>query len=92
MTKLCQQIWKTQEWPEMLSKSLIITIPKKGDLKKCANYRKISLICHARNIILRIIINRMNPQSEENRQDLGKRETPESIYYIADYWQITYRA
>ena len=39
MTTLCQQIWKTQEWPEMWSTSLIITIPKKGNLKKCENYR-----------------------------------------------------
>ena len=46
-------------------KSLIITIPKKGDLKKCENYRTISLICHTSNIILRIIINRMNRQEEE---------------------------
>ena len=65
MTTLCQQIWKTQELPEMWSKSLIITIPKKGDLKKYENYRTISIICHASKILLRIIINRMNPQSEE---------------------------
>ena len=59
MTTLCQQIWKTQEWPDKWSKSLIITIPKKGDLKKCEHYRTISLICHASKILLRII-NRMN--------------------------------
>ena len=49
----------------MWSTSLIITIPKKGDLKKCENYRTISIICHASKILLRIIINRMNPQAEE---------------------------
>ena len=68
MTKLYQQICKTQEWPEMWSTSLIITIPKKGDLKKCENYRTISIICHASKILLRIIsnlMNRMNPQAEE---------------------------
>ena len=56
---------ETQKWPEMWSTSLIITIPKKGDLKKCKNYRTISLICHASKILLRIIINRMNPHAEE---------------------------
>ena len=50
MTKLCQQIWKTKEWPEMWSKSLIITIPKKGDLKVCANYRTISLLGESNRI------------------------------------------
>ena len=64
MTTLCQLIWKTQEWPEMWSSSLIIMIPKKIDLKKCENYRIISLICHASKILLRIISNRMNPQAE----------------------------
>ena len=65
MTTLGQQIWNMQEWPEMWSKSLIITIPKKGDMKKCDNYRIISLICHASKILLRIIINRINSQAEE---------------------------
>ena len=65
MTTLCQHIWKTHEWPDIWSKSLIITIPKKGDLKKCENYRTISLICHVSKILLRIINNRMNPQAED---------------------------
>ena len=68
----------------MLSKSLIITIPKKGDLKKCENYRTISLICHASKILPRIIINRMNPQAEEilEEEQKGfrkKRNTREHI-------------
>ena len=49
----------------MWSTSLIITIPKKRDFKKCENYRTISLIYHASKILIRIIINRMNPQLEE---------------------------
>ena len=56
MTTLRQQIWKTHEWQEMWSKCLIITIPKKGDMKKCEYYRTISIICHSSNILLRIII------------------------------------
>ena len=49
----------------MWLKSLIITIPKKGYLKKCENYRTIRLICHSSKILLRIISNRINPQAEE---------------------------
>ena len=42
-----------------------MTIPKKGDLKKCSNYRTISLIIHTSKILLRIILNRLIPQAEE---------------------------
>ena len=42
-----------------------MTIPKKGDLKKCSNYRKISLISYTSKIILRIILNRLIPQAED---------------------------
>ena len=85
MTKLCQQIWKTQEWPEMWLKYLIITITKKGDLKKCENYKQsVPIICLASKILLRIIINRMNPQAEEilTEEQAGfrkKRNTREHI-------------
>ena len=54
------------------SKYLIITIPKKGDLKKCEHYRTISLICHASKILLRITINRMNPQVEDTGRRTGR--------------------
>ena len=76
MTTLCQQIWKSLEWSEMWSKSLIITMPKKGDLKKCDNYRIIGLLCHASKILLRIIINRMNPQAEEQTGFRKKEKHP----------------
>ena len=84
MTILFQQIWKTQEWTEMWSTSLIITIPKKGDLKKCANYRTISLICHASKILIRIIINRMNPQIEKilAEEQVGFRKKRNTREYI----------
>ena len=54
-------------------KYLIITIPKKGYLKKCANYRTIRLICHSSKILLRIISNRINPQAEEIMAEFGKK-------------------
>ena len=65
LTKLCQKIWSTNQWPEAWTTSLIIPIPKKGDLKKCSNYRTISLISHTSKILLRIILNRLTPQAED---------------------------
>jgi len=42
----CQQIWKTQQWPQDWKRSVFTPIPKKGNAKECSNYRTISLISH----------------------------------------------
>ena len=44
---ICQQIWKTQQWPQDWKRSGFIPIPKKGNAKECSNYRTIALISHA---------------------------------------------
>ena len=44
---ICQQIWKTQQWPQEWKRSIFIPIPKKGNAKECLNYRTIALISHA---------------------------------------------
>ena len=44
---ICQQIWKTQQWPQDWKRSVFIPIPKKGNAKECSNYHTISLISHA---------------------------------------------
>ena len=44
---ICQQIWKTQQWPQAWKRSVLISIPKKGNAKECSNYRTIALISHA---------------------------------------------
>ena len=44
---ICQQIWKTQQWPQDRKRSVFILIPKKGNAKECSNYRTIALISHA---------------------------------------------
>ena len=44
---ICQQIWKTQQWPQDWKRSVFIPIPKKGNTKECSNYRTIALISHA---------------------------------------------
>ena len=46
---ICQQIWKTQQWPQDLKRSIFIPIPKKGNPKECSNYCTIALISHAQN-------------------------------------------
>ena len=47
---ICQQIWKTQQWPQDWKRSVFIPIPKKGNAKECANYHTIALISHASKV------------------------------------------
>ena len=51
----CQQIWKTQQWPQDWKRSVFIPIPKKGNAKKCSNYFRIALISHASKVMLKIL-------------------------------------
>ena len=52
---LCQQIWKTQQWPQDWKRSVFIPILKKGDAKECSNYHTTALISHASKVILKIL-------------------------------------
>uniref|UniRef100_A0A4W2DCI3 RNA-directed DNA polymerase n=1 Tax=Bos indicus x Bos taurus TaxID=30522 RepID=A0A4W2DCI3_BOBOX len=52
---VCQQIWKTQQWPQDWKRSGFIPIPKKGNAKECSNYRTIALISHASKVMLKIL-------------------------------------
>ena len=52
---ICQQIWKTQQWPQDWKRSLFIPIPKKGNAKECLNYCTIALISHTSKIMLKIL-------------------------------------
>ena len=52
---LCQQIWKTQQWPQDWKRSVFIPIPKKGNTKECSNHRTIALISHTSKVMLKII-------------------------------------
>lgn len=65
LTQICNKIWQTGEWPSAWTQSLIITLPKKGNLQLCQNYRTISLISHASKVMLKVILNRLKPQAEE---------------------------
>ena len=65
LTSICNKIWKTGEWPTTRIQSLVITLPKKGNLQLCQNYRTISLISHPSKVMLKIILNRLQPQAEQ---------------------------
>ena len=52
---ICQQIWKTQQWPQDWKKSIFIPVPKKGNAKECSNYYTIALISHASKVMLKIL-------------------------------------
>ena len=52
---ICQQIWKTHQWPQDWKRSVFIPITKKGNAKKCSNYHKTALISHASKVMLKLI-------------------------------------
>ena len=52
---ICQQIWKTQQWPQDWKMSVFIPIPKTGNAKECSNYHTIALISHASKVMLKIL-------------------------------------
>ena len=56
---ICQQIWKTQQWPQVWKKSVFIPIPKKGNAKECSNYHTILLISHTSKVMLKILQSRL---------------------------------
>ena len=76
---ICQQIWKTPQWPQDWKMSVFIPIPKKGNAKECSNYCTIALILHASKVMLKILQARL--QQYMNFQmfklDLEKVEEPE---------------
>ena len=55
LQSICQQVWKTQQWPRDWKMSVFIPIPKKGNAKECSNYHTIALISHAGKVMLKIL-------------------------------------
>ena len=66
---ICQQIWKTQQWPQDWKRSVFILIPKKGNAKECSNYCRITLLSHASKVMLKILQARL--------QQYGNHELPD---------------
>ena len=66
----CQQVWKTQQWPQDWKRSVFIPIPKKGNAKECANYHTIALISHASKVMLKILQARLQQYVNRERPDV----------------------
>ena len=69
LLSICQQIWKTQQWPQDWKRSVFIPVLKKGSPKECSNYHTIALISHASKVMLKILQARL--------QQYVKRELPD---------------
>ena len=78
---ICQEIWKTQQWPQDWKRSVFIPIPKKGNAKECSNHHTIALISHASKVMLKILQARLQQYVNRELPDvqavLEKAEEPE---------------
>ena len=78
---VCQQIWKTQQWPQDWKRSVFIPIPKKSNAKESSNYRTTALISHASKVMLKILQARLqqwvNCELPDVQSGLEKAEEPE---------------
>ena len=69
---MCQQIWKTQQWPQDWKRSVFIPIPKKGNAKECSNYRTIALISYTSKVMFKILQARFQQYMNREILDLEK--------------------
>ena len=67
---ICQQIWKTQQWPQDWKRSVFIPISKKGNAKKCSNYHTFVLISHGNKVILKIFQTRLQQYMNQELPDV----------------------
>ena len=89
---ICQQIWKTQLWPQDWKRSVFISIPKKDNAKECSNYRKIALISHASKVTLKILQARLQQYANRELPDVqagfrkgrGTRDQIANICWIVE--------
>ena len=92
LLSVCQQIWKTQQWPQGRKRSVFIPIPKKGNDKECSNYCRIALIPHASKVMLKILQARLQqyvncelPDVQAGfRKGRGTRDQIASIRWIIE--------
>ena len=89
---ICQQIWKTQQWPQDWKRSVFIPILKKGNAKECSNYRTIGLISHASKVMLKILQARLQQYVNHELPDVqagfrkgrGTRDQIANIHWIIE--------
>ena len=83
---ICQQIWKSQQWPQDWKRSGFIPMPKKGNAKECSNYRTVALISHASKVMLKILQARLQQYVNRELPDVqaGFRKGRGTIDQIAN--------
>ena len=89
---ICQQIWKTQQWPQDWKRSVLIPIRKKGNAKECSNYCTIALISHTSKVMLKILRARLQQYMNHELTDVqagfrkgrGARDQIANIYWIIE--------
>ena len=89
---VCQQIWKTQQWPQDWKRSVFIPIPKKGNLKECSNYCTIAFILHASKVMFKILQVRLQQYMDHELPDVqasfrkcrGTRDQIANIHWIIE--------
>ena len=89
---VCQQIWKTQQWPQDWKRSVFIPIPKKGNAKECSNYHTMVLISHTSKVVLKILQARLQQCMNHELPDVqagfrkvrGTREQIANIHWIIE--------
>ena len=94
---ICQQIWKTQQWPQDWKRSDFILIPKKGNAKKCSNYCTIALISHASKVMLKILQARLQQDVNHKLPDVqagfrkgrGTRDQIANIRWIIEKARVS---
>ena len=92
LQSVCQQIWKTQQWPQDWKRSVFIPIPKKGNAKECPNYHTIALISHASKVMLKILQVRLQQYTNRQitdvqagfRKSRGTRDQIANIHWIIE--------
>ena len=67
---ICQQIWKTQQWPQDWKRSVFIPVSKKGNAKECSNYHTIALISHTSEVMLKILQARLQQYMNHELPDV----------------------
>ena len=67
---ICQQLWKTQQWPQDWKRSVFIPVPKKRSAKECSNYRTIAFISHATKVMLKILQARLQQHMNHELPDV----------------------
>ena len=91
LRSICQQIWKTQQWPQDCKKSVFIPIPKKGNAKECSNDHTITLLSHISKVMLRILQDRLQQYMNCEIPDVqyGFRKGRGTTYQIVNIcWTI----